>query len=49
MKFTKQKLKHLIKEEKQSAKMYRAYGLPQVSKDETKHSKILTKMLGGKK
>lgn len=49
MKFSKPKLRHLIKEEKQSAKMYHAYGLSNVAKDETRHSKILIKLLGGEK
>ena len=45
MKPTQKTLKKLITEEKQASRMYRKYNLPGIAKQETKHSKILGKLL----
>jgi rubrerythrin len=44
-KFTKQKLRAWIKEEKMSAKEYDSYGLYTVADDERRHAKILQEIL----
>lgn len=44
-KISREKLKKLIKEEKESAKMYKEYGFDKLAKDESKHSKFLRKKL----
>jgi rubrerythrin len=44
-KFTKQKLRAWIKEEKMSAKEYDSYGLHTVADDERRHAKILQEIL----
>lgn len=43
-KLTKRRLNYLIKDEKESAKEYRSYGLYSIAKDEAKHRRILNKL-----
>lgn len=40
------KLKEMIRDEKKGAKEYSKYRLPNLAKDERKHSRILKKKLG---
>lgn len=42
MKPSCKKLREFIKDEKDGAKSYRKYNLPKLSKDELRHSRILT-------
>ena len=49
MRLSKSKLKYFIADEKQAAKQYRKYGLPNLARDESKHRKfLLNKLKGGK-
>jgi hypothetical protein len=45
MKITKRKIRKLITDERRSSKMYRAYGLGNIAKDETRHKKQLLRLL----
>jgi hypothetical protein len=42
---TRKKIKFFIKDEKQAAKEYHAYGLDNLAKDESKHKRFLAKKL----
>lgn len=44
-KISEKKIKALIKDERMAAKEYRKYNLPQIARDESKHRRILIRML----
>ena len=45
MRITNKKIKYLIRDEKKAIKEYASYGFKNLSKDEAKHRKFLTKLL----
>lgn len=45
MKLSKKKARELIREEKQSSKMYKRYGFKKLSKQESNHAKFLKRFL----
>lgn len=45
MRISDRQLKKLIHEERISSKMYRRYGLKTVSRDESRHARILRRLL----
>jgi hypothetical protein len=44
-KLSKKKLRYLIKDEKKASKEYKKLGLKSIAKDESKHSRILSRKL----
>ena len=46
---TRKKLRELIKDEKKASKEYRKYGYKTLSKDESRHSRVLSKKLKKRK
>jgi rubrerythrin len=47
MKYTKDKLKKLITEEKKTSKEYRQHGFPQLARQESRHARVFEKKLKG--